>query len=133
MDPGPSHRPPPHREPSDAVSTMPGGLQVAVADESQPNVHVAGPDPGLPATPDRNVVRSKFESVRAPIRACVAGGAGTAVAATVIEGATGRVTSVEVSGDFTGPDATCIANAIRSLNFGPFANATLTVNYNYRF
>jgi hypothetical protein len=98
--------------------------------ETQPAV-VA--DPGLPATPSRDDVRTKFESIRGAVRACVAGGAGTARAATVIEGATGRVTSVEVTGDFTGPAATCLENAIRGLNFGPFANETQTVTFPYRF
>ena len=88
---------------------------------------------GLSATPDRDTVRNKFESVRGAVRACTGGQAGTAQAQTTIQGSTGRVTRVNVTGDFTGPAATCITNAIRGLQFPQFSNPTLTVNYAYRF
>jgi predicted Zn finger-like uncharacterized protein len=88
---------------------------------------------GLPATPGRDDVRSKFESVRGAVRACTANQAGTASVATTIQGSSGRVTRVNVTGDFTGPAATCINNAIRGLVFPQFSNASLTVNYSYRF
>lgn len=87
----------------------------------------------LPATPDRDTVKAKFESVRGAVRACTGGQAGTAQAQTTIQGSTGRVTRVNVTGDFTGPAATCITNAIRGLTFPQFSNPTLTVNYSYRF
>jgi predicted Zn finger-like uncharacterized protein len=87
----------------------------------------------LPATPSRDDVRSKFESVRGAVKACTGNQAGTASVATTIQGSSGRVTRVNVTGDFTGPAATCISNAIRGLNFPQFSNPTLTVNYSYRF
>ena len=93
----------------------------------------SGAGANLPPTPDREAVRAKFESVRGAVRACTGGQAGTAQAQTTIQGSTGRVTRVNVTGDFTGPAATCITNAIRGLTFPPFANPTLTVNYSYRF
>jgi predicted Zn finger-like uncharacterized protein len=92
-----------------------------------------GSSSGLSATPDRDAVRSKFESVRGAVRACTGGQAGTAQAQTTVQGSTGRVTRVNVTGDFTGPAATCITNAIRGLQFPQFSNPTLTVNYSYRF
>ncbi|NMC70951.1 MAG: DUF4339 domain-containing protein [Myxococcales bacterium] len=93
----------------------------------------SGASGSLPATPDRDAVKAKFESVRGAVRACTGGQAGTAQAQTTIQGSTGRVTRVNVTGDFTGPAATCITNAIRGLTFPQFGNPTLTVNYSYRF
>ena len=90
-------------------------------------------NPDLPATPSRDDVRSKFESVRGAVKACTGNQAGTASVATTVQGSSGRVTRVNVTGDFTGPAATCISNAIRGLNFPQFSNPTLTVNYSYRF
>jgi predicted Zn finger-like uncharacterized protein len=93
----------------------------------------AGASQNLPETPSRDQVRSKFEGIRGTVRACTGNQAGTATVQATIQGNSGRVTRVNVGGDFTGQSATCIASAVRGLTFPPFSNPSLTVNYSYRF
>ncbi|MBI5501515.1 MAG: zinc-ribbon domain-containing protein [Deltaproteobacteria bacterium] len=87
----------------------------------------------LPATPDRNAVKRQLDSVNGAVRACAGGQAGTASVSLVIQGSTGRVTRVNVTGDFQGAAATCISNAIRGLTFPQFSNTSQDVNYRYTF
>ena len=108
-----------------------GKFDASVAQPDADAGTVAGPE--LPIAPSRDEVRSRLEGARSAVRACTSDQPGTASVSLAIQGSTGLVTSVNVTGDFTGPAATCISNAIRGLNFPQFSNPTLTVNYSYRF
>jgi hypothetical protein len=128
---GPSN--PPGRDAGTAAQRDTGRLAGDLSALITPRRDAGSSNPDLPATPSRDDVRSKFESVRGAVKACTGNQAGTASVATTVQGSSGRVTRVNVTGDFTGPAATCISNAIRGLNFPQFSNPTLTVNYSYRF
>jgi hypothetical protein len=62
---------------------------------------------------------------------CAAGQAGTAMVAVTFAGASGRVTSANVSGaPFAGsPAGGCIATAVRAAHVPPFTRPTFSVNY----
>jgi hypothetical protein len=133
QDTGPGPANPPGRDGGPVAQRDTGRLAGDLSALIAPRRDAGSSGTDLPATPSRDDVRSKFESVRGAVKACTGNQAGTASVATTVQGSSGRVTRVNVTGDFTGPAATCISNAIRGLNFPQFSNPTLTVNYSYRF
>ena len=85
----------------------------------------------LPETLSREVVKAGFEALRPALTACANGKAGVAdVAATIATN--GRVTHAVVNGDFVGTAGSCMARAIRSARFEPFANGPLMVEFPYQ-
>ncbi|MBI5489826.1 MAG: zinc-ribbon domain-containing protein [Deltaproteobacteria bacterium] len=126
--PGPVE-PPPQRD----VSSPPRDSRLVTSLDGLGVRRDAGSSSELPATPDRNAVKRQLDSVNGAVRACAGGQAGTASVALVIQGSTGRVSRVNVTGDFQGAAATCIGNAIRGLTFPQFANTSQDVNYRYTF
>lgn len=84
----------------------------------------------LPATPDRDAVRSAMRSVAPAVAACTPGNGGTVPVTLIVEGTTGRVIRATVGGDLAGtPAAACIADAASAASLSPFARATFTVQY----
>ncbi|MBN1771900.1 MAG: formylglycine-generating enzyme family protein [Deltaproteobacteria bacterium] len=83
--------------------------------------------------PSHTDVHAKLEGVREAVHVCAGGQPGTAVIAIRFEGSSGRVLDVEVSGDFTGPAATCIADVIRGVTLTSFPDSSSSVTYTYRF
>ncbi|MBN1772945.1 MAG: thrombospondin [Deltaproteobacteria bacterium] len=87
----------------------------------------------LPAGIDGAALTRAFATLRRDVRTCAPGQAGTARALVTIEGASGRVTAVEVSGDVQGEPAECIAEKLRAATFPTFSDpAALAVSYPYQ-
>jgi predicted Zn finger-like uncharacterized protein len=86
----------------------------------------------LPDLPSRDDVVSAMGGVKNAVSACAQGQAGTVAFVNVsVAGATGRVTSAEVTG-VTGPAGSCIAKAVRSANFPKFAQKVFKVKYPFK-
>ena len=64
--------------------------------------------------------------------AWASGAAGAVTVGRTVEGASGRVTGAEVSGDFSGAEAECMSAAARGLTFSPFGQAQATLTQGYR-
>jgi predicted Zn finger-like uncharacterized protein len=89
---------------------------------------------GLPATPSREQVKAAMKGVEGDVKACAAGQALEAPSATVaisIAGATGRVSSVRVTG-IQGAVGSCIARAVRAASFPKFSKDTFSINFPFR-
>ena len=69
--------------------------------------------------------------VKGAVSACAQGQTGVAFVNVSVAGATGRVTSAEVSG-ITGPAGSCIAKAVRSANFPKFQSKVFKVKYPFK-
>ena len=84
--------------------------------------------PALPEAPTRAQIVEGFGAVVPAARACTGGRHGL-VTAEVTIAHTGRVSHAVVSGDFKGPEGSCIARAIRTARFPQFARKSLRVSY----
>ena len=74
-----------------------------------------------------------MNSIQPAISACGEGQHGIATSSISIAGSTGRVTNVNVTGQFAGtPIGSCIARAVRSAHFNRFKQETFTVMYPFR-
>jgi predicted Zn finger-like uncharacterized protein len=82
----------------------------------------------IPQKLDRGAVRSGMNRVAGRVARCGNGQAGRVTVDVVIEGSSGRVTDVTVTGEFAGtPVGSCAARAIRGARFSRFRDASLTV------
>ncbi|AKF05857.1 hypothetical protein [Sandaracinus amylolyticus] len=84
----------------------------------------------LPLLPAQRDVSTTLRALERRIAACRDGEGGIATAHLVIEGATGRVSRVDVRGD--GADAACVATIVESATFPRFSRDELPVVYPYR-
>ncbi len=101
----------------------------------KPAAKKAAPAPAanLAATPTRDEVIDAMKGVAPRVQACGNGQSGVATAKIVVAGPTGRVTSVEVSGQFAGtPVASCIVKEVGKAKFPKFSNATFSVAYPFK-
>jgi hypothetical protein len=99
---------------------------------SKPKPAAAPVASNLPDLPSRDDVVSAMGGVKNAVSACAQGQAGTVAFVNVsVAGATGRVTSAEVTG-VTGPAGSCIAKAVRSANFPKFAQKVFKVKYPFK-
>lgn len=88
------------------------------------------PPPSAPLTPSRDQVRAALRAVQTAVGACGNGQHGTVTTVISVAGATGRVSSAEVTGAFAGtPAGSCVARAAHAAHFTPFAQATFTVTF----
>jgi hypothetical protein len=79
--------------------------------------------------PSREDVRRGMEQVRPQLAACTGGRHGAIDAQVTISGA-GRVNYSVISGDFVGtPEGSCMARALRTATFPPFAGTRFKVLY----
>jgi hypothetical protein len=79
--------------------------------------------------PSREDVRRGLEQVRPQLSACAGGRHGAIDAQVTISGA-GRVNYSVISGDFVGtPEGSCMARALRTATFPPFASTRFKVLY----
>jgi hypothetical protein len=102
-----------------AASTKAKAAKVRKVEAKQP----------LAAQPSRDDVKVGLEGVRFALQDCAQGAHGTAVANLTILGE-GRVSYSMVGGDFAGTAAgSCMARALRSASFAPFAGESFTVRY----
>jgi len=95
-------------------------------DESSGGGEGGGDD--LPAQLSKNQVIAGMSRVAGRVARCGAGQAGTVTMDVVINGATGRVASVNVGGQFAGtPVGSCAARAVRAATFPRFTESPLTI------
>jgi hypothetical protein len=109
-------------------------LNTALDRGSRPSTSsMAAASSDLADTPSRSEVASGLGGVQAAVRNCKQGRSGTARARVTFAGDTGRVTSVQVDGDFAGgPENSCIERAVRAARVPPFRRPTFQVTYPYR-
>lgn len=97
------------------------------------------PDPAptpadLPTRPSASDVRHAIRDISSDLTACAPTAQGVAMLVMTIDGPSGSVQAVQVSGDFADrPEAACIARAARRAQFPRFASPALTINYPFRF
>jgi hypothetical protein len=70
-------------------------------------------------------------SVKGAVSACAQGQTGVAFANVSVAGATGRVTSAEVTG-ITGPAGSCVAKAVRGAQFPKFQQKVFKVKFPFK-
>lgn len=93
----------------------------------------AAPASNLPEQPSRDDVMNALRSVEDAVKACGGGQHGVAMAAITVAGSTGRVRSVNVSGQFQGtPVGSCVARAVRAAKFPKFSRPDFKVNFPFR-
>ncbi len=93
---------------------------------------VMTPTESLPETPTRSQVLTTLRSLEGEIRMCTEGADGVVDTRLVVDGATGRVTSVSVRGDFAGTAAgTCAARVVRTAHFPRFARERFEISFPY--
>lgn len=89
------------------------------------------PKSNLPDLPSRDDVVNGMSSVKGAVAACAQGQTGVAFVNVSVAGATGRVTSAEVTG-ITGPAGSCIAKAVRGAQFPKFQQKVFKVKYPFK-
>jgi hypothetical protein len=88
----------------------------------------------LPESPTRDQVLSAMHGVEPDVKACAEGQdveSPTAQVAITVTGATGKVTSVRVTG-IQGNVGSCVARAVRNASFPKFAKASLSINFPFK-
>lgn len=87
----------------------------------------------LPETPPRDAVASALRSVETQVKGCSTGEHGMAMATVIVTGSTGRVSNVNVTGQFAGtPVGSCVARTVRGARFPRFKRETFQVTFPYR-
>lgn len=85
----------------------------------------------LPVRPARAHVSSSFRGVTRAVQACGAGAEGVVSARASVDGASGRVRSVSLSG-VSGEAERCIERALMGVRLDPFQQAQLEITFPYR-
>lgn len=89
--------------------------------------------PALPATPSQREVSTTLRALERSVAMCREGDGEMVSTRIVIDGATGRVTRVDVSGlAAPGAEATCITRALQTAQFSPFSREQFVVSYPFR-
>jgi N-acetylglutamate synthase/N-acetylornithine aminotransferase len=87
----------------------------------------------LPAMPPQREVAAALRALERDVAMCRDGEGGTISTRVTVEGATGRVTDVDVAGDAVrGAVAACGARAVETARFPRFANERFVVAFPYR-
>jgi len=87
----------------------------------------------LASTPSRDDVLSAMKGVTARVQACGNGQSGIAMSKIGVAGPTGRVTSVDVSGQFAGtPVAACIVKEVSKAKFPKFSQSSFSFSYPFK-
>lgn len=90
-------------------------------------------DPSLPERPDSGAVRAAIAAVQPAVSACAQGQHGLATTSITVAGPTGRVSNVNVTGQFAGtPQGTCVARAVRGARFPRFRQDQFTISFPFR-
>ncbi|MDB4987827.1 MAG: glycine-rich protein [Myxococcaceae bacterium] len=128
--------PPPAKKPSssgdksldDLLDTALGGKPAKAAKPV-----AAAPSENLPATPSREDVIGAMKGITADVAGCGKGESGVAMAKVGVAGATGKVSSVDVSGQFAGsPVGSCVAKEVRKAKFPKFSQSTFSFSYPFK-
>jgi predicted Zn finger-like uncharacterized protein len=85
----------------------------------------------LADTPTRDQVLSAMSAVKPAVIACSKGGGAVATVTVNVAGTTGRVTTAQVTG-VTGPEGSCIAQAVRKATFPRFLQKVFKVTFPYK-
>lgn len=104
---------------------------------AKPKPAAASPKPSasesLPSSPSRDEVLSALKAVSPKVSACGNGQSGIATAKIGVAGSTGRVTSVDVSGQFAGtPVAACVAREVGKAKFPRFSQPSFSVTFPFK-
>jgi hypothetical protein len=87
----------------------------------------------LPSSPGRDDVISALNVVKPKVQACGNGQTGIATAKIAVAGSTGRVTSVDVSGQFAGtPVAACVSREVGKAKFPKFSQPSFSVTFPFK-
>jgi predicted Zn finger-like uncharacterized protein len=133
-EPTPAAEPAPAPRKSSGDQSIDDLLSGALGKPSKPAA--AAPKPAgadLPPTPSRDDVLSALKAVAPRVSACGGGQSGLATAKISVAGATGKVTSVDVSGQFAGtPVASCVAKEVGKAKFPRFATPTFAVTFPFK-
>jgi predicted Zn finger-like uncharacterized protein len=87
----------------------------------------------LPSSPSRDDVLGALKSVAPKVSACGNGQSGIATAKIGVTGSTGRVTSVDVSGQFAGtPVAACVSREVGKAKFPKFSQPSFSVTFPFK-
>ncbi len=120
---------PPPNNPMPATPTPEEVALPAVPDDGP----TAPADGTQPAQPSRSDVTRVLGGLSGQVTACGNGESGMALVRMTINGSTGRVATVEVSGSVEGtPAGNCIAGVMRGARFPLFSSDTFRVAYPYR-
>jgi len=115
------------------IDDLLGGALGGGAASSKKAAPAAAPASNLPEQPSRDDVMNSLRSVEDAVKACGGGQHGVAMAAITVAGSTGRVSSVNVSGQFQGtPVGSCVARAVRGAKFPKFSRSDFKVNFPFR-
>lgn len=105
-----------------------GGSKSAAAAAPKP-----APSANLPSTPSRDDVLGALKAVSGKVSACGKGQSGIAMAKIAVAGPTGRVTNVDVSGQFAGsPVASCVAKEVSKARFPKFSQPSFSVTFPFK-
>jgi hypothetical protein len=87
----------------------------------------------LPSAPGRDDVLGALKAVAPKVSACGNGQSGIATAKIAVSGSTGRVTSVDVSGQFAGtPVAACVSREVGKAKFPKFSQPSFSVTFPFK-
>jgi len=112
----------------DLLDTALGGKKPAAAAKPAPSA-----SDNLAATPSREDVLGAMKGISSSVSACGGGQSGVAMAKVGVTGATGKVSSVDVSGQFAGtPIASCVAKEVRKAKFPKFSQSTFSFSYPFK-
>jgi hypothetical protein len=130
-DPEPAAKSAPAK--SSGPRTIDDLLDGALGGGSKPASKAAAAEPksNLPDQPTKSDVVNAMKGVQGQVSSCAKGQTGVAFVNVSIAGATGRVTSAEVTG-ITGPAGSCIAKAVRGAQFPKFQQKVFKVKYPFK-
>jgi len=93
----------------------------------------AAPTASLPSMPAKEDVLGAMKGVTPRVQSCGNGQSGVAMAKITVAGATGRVTNVDVSGQFAGtPVAACVTREVAKAKFPKFSQSTFSIAYPFK-
>jgi hypothetical protein len=121
----------PKAGPATLDELLDGALSGPAAAKTQRPADAPESTAGLADTPTREQVLSAMTSVKPEVLACSKGGGAVATVTVNVAGLTGRVTTAQVNG-VTGPEGTCIAQAVRKAAFPRFQQKVFKVTFPYK-
>jgi predicted Zn finger-like uncharacterized protein len=136
--PAPSAAPTPAPAPKksggdQSIDDLLSGALGAKAAPSKPAASSKPAAADLPAAPSRDDVLGALKSVGPKVSGCGNGQSGIATAKIGVSGATGKVTSVDVTGQFAGtPVAACVAREAGKAKFPKFSNPSFSVTFPFK-
>jgi predicted Zn finger-like uncharacterized protein len=93
----------------------------------------AAPSENLQSTPSREDVLGAMKGITPAVQACGGGQSGVAMAKVGVTGSTGKVSAVDVSGQFAGsPVASCVAKEVRKAKFPKFSQSSFSFSYPFK-